>query len=118
VSSLFDVPFEEPPDKSPLEESRPAVRRVRTVSELTTELRSLIERAFFEIWVEGEISNCRLWNTGHYYFTLKDSSAQLKAVVFKATARYLRFKPEDGMHVIARGRVSVYEPKGVYMVLW
>jgi len=120
VSSLFDLPFEEPPDEPPAEVAAPetpAARRVRTVSELTAELRSLIERTFFEIWVEGEISNCRLWNTGHYYFTLKDSTAQLKAVLFRTAAQRLRFKPQDGMHVIARGRLSLYEPKGEYQLV-
>lgn len=69
------------------------------------------------MWVEGELSNCRPWNTGHLYFTLKDSSAQIKGVIFRSALRYLRFKPEDGLKVVARGRVSVYDPKGEYQLV-
>lgn len=115
MSDLFDTPFEEP---DPIQPAPRDVRRVFTVSELTGILRGLIEDRFAEVWIEGEISNCRVWNTtGHVYFTLKDAGAQLKAVLFRSTLRYLRFKPEDGQHVIARGRLSVYEPKGEYQVV-
>jgi exodeoxyribonuclease VII large subunit len=69
------------------------------------------------MWVEGEISNCRLWNTGHLYFTLKDTGAQIKAVMFRSALRQLRFAPADGLRVVARGRVSVYEPKGEYQIV-
>jgi exodeoxyribonuclease VII large subunit len=69
------------------------------------------------VWVDGEISNCRLWNTGHLYFTLKDGSAQIKAVMFRSAVRYLKFKPEDGLHVTIRGRLGVYEPKGEYQIV-
>ena len=65
----------------------------------------------------GEISNCRLWNTGHLYFTLKDPGAQIKAVMFRSDVRSLKFKPEDGLHVVVRGRISVYEPKGEYQIV-
>ena len=95
----------------------PPARAVISVSELNSNIRDLLETAMFDVWVEGEISNCRLWNTGHLYFTLKDQSAQIKAVMFRSAVRYLRFKPEDGQHVIARGRVSVYEPKGEYQIV-
>ena len=67
-------------------------------------IRDLLETSFGEVWVEGEISNCRVWNTGHVYFTLKDGGAQIKAVMFRSALRYLKFKPDDGLHVIARGR--------------
>ena len=87
------------------------------MSELTTAIRGLLESSYGEVWVDGEISNCRLWNTGHLYFTLKDSGAQLRAVMFRSTVRYLRFKPEDGLRVVARGRISVYEPKGEYQIV-
>jgi exodeoxyribonuclease VII large subunit len=73
-----------------------------------------LESAFTEVWVEGEVSNGRVWNTGHLYFTLKDARAQIKGVMFRSTLRYLKFKVEDGLHVIARGKLSVYEPKGEY----
>src|SRR5256885_1634473 len=130
MSDLFDLPFEEedeepeqssgvsqlptrvsrPPDDSPL----PAVRHVYTVTELTVRVRDLLEEQFFEIWVEGELSNCKVWNTGHLYFTLKDSSSQLRGFMFRSTLRYLKFKPADGLRVVARGKLSVYEPKGEY----
>ena len=88
-----------------------------TVSELTASIRDILETAYADVWVEAEISNCRLWNTGHLYFTLKDPGAQIKAVMFKSDVRSLKFKPEDGLHVIVRGRLSVYEPKGEYQIV-
>lgn len=126
-NDLFDLPFEEPePDPAPSEEPAPEPRsavpepapsrRIWSVSELNSAIRDLLERRFAELWVEGEISNGRLWN-GHLFFTLKDEGAQVKAVMFKGALRNLRFKPEDGLHVVARGRVTVYDPKGEYQVL-
>jgi exodeoxyribonuclease VII large subunit len=123
MSSLFDLPFEDEPDTpdtdAPVVRERPPVRTrvVRTVSELTAGIRDLLETSYMDVWVEGEISNCRLWNTGHLYFTLKDPGAQLKAVMFKSAVRGLKFKPEDGLHVVTRGRVSVYDPKGEYQIV-
>src|SRR5204862_2581602 len=76
-----------------------------------------LEEQFFEIWVEGELSNCKIWNTGHLYFSLKDSSSQLRGFMFRSSLRYLRFKPGDGLRVIARGKISVYEPKGEYQLV-
>ena len=92
-------------------------RRVLSVTELTVRVRDLLETEFAEVWVEGELSNCRLWNTGHLYFTLKDGSAQIRGVIFRTALRYLKFKPADGLRVVARGRVSVYEPKGEYQLV-
>jgi exodeoxyribonuclease VII large subunit len=117
--SLFDLPFEEPDETLEAEDGQlPAPRRrILTVSELTVQVRALLEERFFEIWVEGELSNCRVWNTGHLYFTLKDASAQIKGVMFRSSLRLLRFKPEDGLRVIARGRISVYDPKGEYQIV-
>jgi exodeoxyribonuclease VII large subunit len=125
VSNVFDLPFDEPERKDeppaapasapPIQpEAHERVCTVFTVSELTARIRDLLEARFLEVWVEGELSNCRLWNTGHLYFTLKDRGAQLKAIMYRSDVRYLRFRPEDGLHVIARGRLSVYEPKGEY----
>src|SRR5258705_4646073 len=117
MSDLFDLPFE---DDARDDENAPqpvAARRVYTVTELTVRVRDHLEEQFFEVWVEGEVSNCRLWNTGHLYFTLKDPGAQLKAVMFKSSVRSLKFKPEDGLHVVARGRISVYDPKGEYQIV-
>jgi exodeoxyribonuclease VII large subunit len=124
--SLFDLPFEEPtPEAEPEpERQRPArkppasrERRVHTVSELTSRIRTLLEEEFFEVWVEGELSNCKVWNTGHMYFTLKDRNAQIKGVMFRSSLLRLRFKPQDGLRVVARGRVSVYDPKGEYQII-
>src|SRR4051812_16649050 len=123
MTSLFDLPFEDEPEPEErvagVPERRAAATRrtVRTVSELTAGIRELLETAYLDVWVEGEISNCRLWNTGHLYFTLKDPGAQLKAVMFKSSVRTLKFAPEDGLHVIVRGRVSVYDPKGEYQIV-
>src|SRR5439155_10586130 len=61
--------------------------------------------------------NCRIWNTGHLNFTLKDSAAQIRGVIFRSALRYLKFKPADGLRVVARGRLSVYEPKGEYQIV-
>jgi exodeoxyribonuclease VII large subunit len=113
--SLFDLPFEEPDEEDI--PAPPSPRRILTVSELTGRIRTLLEERFFEIWVEGELSNCRVWNTGHMYFTLKDSGAQIKGVMFRSSLRLLRFKPQDGHRVVARGRVSVYDPKGEYQII-
>jgi exodeoxyribonuclease VII large subunit len=90
---------------------------VLSVTELTIRVRDALEQHIGEIWVEGELSNCRIWTTGHLYFTLKDSSSQLRGFMFKSALRYLRFKPTDGTRVVARGRISVYEPKGEYQLV-
>lgn len=115
MSDLFSQPFEE--DEGPDPRAAPRERRVVTVSELTGSIRALLESGFGDVWVEGEISNCRLWNTGHMYFTLKDGGAQIRAVMYRSAVRYLKFKAEDGQHVVARGRLAVYEPKGEYQLL-
>ncbi len=117
MDDLFSLPFEE--DAGRDEEVRPPVpqRRIVTVSELTAAIRGLIETSFGDVWVEGEISNCRVWNTGHMYFTLKDEGAQIRAVMFRSAIRYLKFTPEDGLHVVARGRLGVYDPKGEYQIV-
>jgi exodeoxyribonuclease VII large subunit len=88
-----------------------------TVSELTAQLKGLIETGFGSIAVEGEISNCRPWSSGHIYFTLKDDFAQLRGAMFRSQARLLKFRLEDGMRVVVRGRLSVYEVKGEYQIV-
>ena len=92
-------------------------RTILTVSELNASIRDLLENQLANVWVEGEISNARVWNTGHMYFTLKDGASQIKAVMFRSAVRYLKFKPEDGLKVVARGKISVYDPKGEYQIL-
>ena len=83
-----------------------------SVSELTGAIRGLLTDHFTDIWVTGEISGTRVPASGHYYFTLKDEGAQLKAVCYKMTARYLKFKPQDGIAVLARGRIDMYDARG------
>ena len=91
-------------------------RRIFSVSELTAVVRGLLEDVFGDCWVSGEISNCRRAPSGHYYFTLKDGQAQLKCVCFRQNALYLKVKPQDGLEIVARGRVSVYEARGEYQL--
>ena len=113
-----ESPLPEPPVPVPEPAATPvAARRVLSVTEFTCRLRDLVEAEFFEVWIEGELSNCRVWNTGHLYFTLKDASSQIRGIVFRSALRYLKFKPVDGLRVVARGRVSVYEPKGEYQIV-
>jgi exodeoxyribonuclease VII large subunit len=94
-----------------------ATRTILSVSELNATIRDLLENQLHTVWVEGEISNARVWNTGHMYFTLKDGASQIKAVMFRSAVRYLKFKAEDGLKVVARGKVSVYDPKGEYQII-
>jgi exodeoxyribonuclease VII large subunit len=91
-------------------------RKIYSVSELSVEIRNLLETQFPDVWVMGEVSNLRAAGSGHLYFTLKDEDAQLRAVCFRNLARYLKFKPQDGISVIARGRLSVYEARGEYQL--
>ena len=106
------LPFGESPIAGP----KPS-GHIFTVSEITAVIRTMLEVKYPEILIEGEISNARVWKTGHLYFTLKDQSAQLNAVMFRSSLRSLRFKPENGQQVTARGRLSVYEPKGEYQIV-
>jgi exodeoxyribonuclease VII large subunit len=89
-----------------------AARRIWTVRDLMSDLRTRVEREYTDVWVEGEISNFRPADSGHLYFTLKDDGAQIRVVMFRSQARLLRFKPENGLQIVARGRVTIYEPRG------
>ena len=91
-------------------------KKIYSVTELSLEIRNLLEKQFPDVWVTGEVSNFRAAGSGHLYFTLKDETAQLRAVCFRNQARYLKFKPQDGLAVIARGRLSVYEARGEYQL--
>jgi exodeoxyribonuclease VII large subunit len=91
---------------------RPPERRVWTVREIVASVRAAVEREYSDTWIEGEISNFRAPDSGHLYFTLKDGNAQIKVVMFRSSARLLRFRPGDGMQVVLRGRVTVYEDRG------
>jgi exodeoxyribonuclease VII large subunit len=106
----------DPPKLAPASEGGP-IRTIYSVGELNARIRDLLENELMTVWVEGEISNARVWNTGHMYFTLKDSGSQIKAVMFRSALRYLKFKAEDGLTVVARGKVSVYDPKGEYQII-
>lgn len=99
-------------DQMGLSFPEPNLRRVWTVGQLVGEVRNHIEREYGDVWVEGEISNFRSAPSGHLYFTLKDGEAQLPVVLFRRQALLLRFRPEDGLQVLVRGRISVYEQRG------
>jgi len=90
----------------------PPERRVWTVRGLVAAVRAHVEREYSDAWVEGEISNFRAPDSGHLYFTLKDGNAQIRVVMFSSKARLLRFRPTDGMQVVVRGRVTIYEDRG------
>ena len=91
---------------------QPPERRVWTVRALVAAVRTLVEREYSDAWVEGEISNFRAHDSGHLYFTLKDGNSQIRVVMFRSSARLLRFRPADGMQVVLRGRVTIYEDRG------
>ncbi len=90
---------------------------IYTVSTLTREIRERLETHFALVWVSGEVSNLRQPLSGHYYFTLKDAGAQLRAVLFKGNHQHMRFKPQEGSQFLCRGRLTVYEPRGEYQLV-
>jgi len=92
-------------------------RQIFSVSQLTQEIKNILENNFYYVWVEGEISNTRSPISGHIYFTLKDEGAQVKAVIFRGQTRGMKFKLTDGLHVICRGMVSVYKERGEYQLI-
>src|SRR5437763_8027910 len=95
---------------------RPLDRRIWTVRDLVSTVRTHIEREYSDVWVEGEISNFRTPSSGHFYFTLKDKDAQIGVVIFRSQAKLLRFRPENGMQIVLRGRVTIYEDRGELQV--
>src|SRR5271170_2898125 len=135
-TGLFSVPVEDAPptissqeipfvrnkaSRTSLEDSlsRPAAivavsseRRIWSVRALVTNIQQHVEATYTDLWVEGEISNCRSAASGHIYFTLKDGDAQLPVVLFRRQATLLRFRPADGLAALVRGRISVYESRG------
>ena len=92
-------------------------RRIYGVRELVAAVRTHLEKGFPDVWVEGEISNYRPAESGHLYLTLKDGDSQLRVVMFRAQARLLRFRPQNGMQVITRGRITMYEARGEMQLL-
>jgi len=89
-------------------------RRPMTVSQLTNAIRTSLESRFASVWIEGEISNFKAHSSGHWYFTIKDPNAQLKAKCFRSSNQRIRFRPADGLHIRARGKLTVYAPRGEY----
>jgi exodeoxyribonuclease VII large subunit len=94
-----------------------AEKKILTVSQLTALVRDLIEENFDHVWVEGEVSNLSLPSSGHLYFTLKDAGATLRCVMFRSSAKAMKFRIADGMKVILRGRMSVYDQRGDYQLI-
>ncbi len=92
-------------------------RRVFTVAELNGAIQTLLTDEFDDIWVSGEISGSKILTSGHCYFTLKDRDSQIRCALFKGTMRFLKFKPQDGTSVLARGRVDVFAPRGEYQLI-
>ncbi len=103
-------------DQFALEFDFAPARSVLSVSELNAEIRTVLDAEFRDLWVTGEISGLKLATSGHYYFTLKDRTAQVRCVAFRSAHRYWKFKPQDGMAVLARGRLDVFEPRGEYQL--
>jgi exodeoxyribonuclease VII large subunit len=93
------------------------LRRIFNVSELNAAIRAVLDGEFPDIWVSGEISGVKLAASGHYYFTLKEREAQVRCVAFRSAHRYWTIKPQDGLAVLARGRLDVYEARGEYQLL-
>ncbi|HEY3174683.1 MAG TPA: exodeoxyribonuclease VII large subunit [Candidatus Polarisedimenticolia bacterium] len=112
---LFDAIPEPAQERS--EPARPGTQtRPLTVSEVNTAAKELLEEAFPDVWIQGEISNFKAHGSGHFYFSLKDARCQVSAVMFRGPALHLRFRPADGLSVVARGRVTLYEARGSYQV--
>jgi exodeoxyribonuclease VII large subunit len=105
-----------PPQQAP-KNTAPAKPQALSVSELTARIKRLLEPRFGEVWVEGELSNFKPYASGHCYFTLKDADAQLSCVLWRTAVSRLKFRPQDGAKVLARGRLSVYEPRGNYQLV-
>jgi exodeoxyribonuclease VII large subunit len=89
---------------------------ILTVTDLTRRIKTTLEQSFTNLTVQGEISNCKLHSSGHLYFTLKDEGSQVSCVMWRSRAGSLFFTPKDGMKVIARGNVTVYEVRGQYQI--
>jgi exodeoxyribonuclease VII large subunit len=98
------------------EEETAASPQALSISELNRQIRDLVEGQYPVLWVRGEISNFKAHTSGHHYFSLKDSKSQVSAVMFRGFNQHLRFRPEDGMEVLVRGKVTVYEPQGKYQI--
>lgn len=112
MSSDLEFDFDQPPTPPPAED-----RDIYTPGRLNREARILLERGLPALWIEGELSNLSRPSSGHWYFSLKDEAAQLRCAMFRQRNLLARFTPKDGMHVLLRGRVSLYEPRGDYQFI-
>jgi exodeoxyribonuclease VII large subunit len=110
-------PFDKIYEPSAGEPPSGARKTILTIAELTSRIKSVVESSFPFVWVRGEISNFRIPASGHFYFTLKDQTAQIAAVMFRGQARQAKFVPEDGMSVVGLGRLTVYEARGSYQII-
>jgi exodeoxyribonuclease VII large subunit len=105
-------------ENQPIQSNEAGSRKnMYTVSELNSNIKSLLEANFPFVWIFGEISNFRIPASGHFYFTLKDEASQISSVMFRGQQRNLKFEPEDGLTVTGMGRISVYEPRGTYQII-
>ena len=95
----------------------PSPSHILTVTQLTSQIKNLLEASFPDVWVECEISNLSIPQSGHAYFTLKDKHAQIRAVMFRSSLRFLKFTLQQGIQVLCRGRLSVYDPRGEYQLI-
>lgn len=107
VVKASELAYEKPTDEK---------EKVLSVSELNKFIREILEGRFPTLWLKAEISNFKAHTSGHFYFSLKDSKAQINAVMFRGYNGSLRFRPEDGMEVLVRGKITVYEPRGNYQI--
>jgi exodeoxyribonuclease VII large subunit len=105
-----DTWYDAPPQPAP-------ARQILTISQLNLAARTLLERGLGSVWLEGEISNLARPASGHWYFSLKDSGAQVRCAMFRTKSMLVRFPVRDGMQVVARGRVSLYEARGEFQVV-
>ncbi len=115
-SKIDQLEVKESPETKEEEKSSEPEKHVYSVSELNRLIREQLEGRFRTIWIQGEISNFKAHTSGHHYFSLKDKNAQVNAVMFRGFNSKLKFRPETGMEVIVRGKVTVYEPRGNYQV--
>jgi exodeoxyribonuclease VII large subunit len=97
--------------------SRGEPDKIFSISEITQQIKGLLESAFPRIWVEGEVSNFHRHHSGHFYLTLKDQASSLRAVMFRSDAAKVAFDMEDGLQIVCRGRINVYQPRGEYQFL-
>ena len=107
---LFDTGLNRP--APPEIDPKTGKPRPFTVTQITRHIKDCVEKGFSSVWVQGEISNFKCYDSGHCYFTLKDDAAQLPSVMWRSAAERLRFVPKDGTKVLAHGRLSVYEARG------